>query len=76
MTDNTDDFETLKEEALSRLQDFLNLAYDDRFLTLFTEAEDSDLQELADKVLDLSQRLLERSDYADIDDENEHSEEG
>lgn len=61
MTDNTDDFETLKEEALSRIQDFMNLAYDDRFLTLFSEAEDSDLHELADKALDLYDKLSQRA---------------
>jgi hypothetical protein len=71
MSDNTDDFETLKEEALSRLRDFMNLAYDDRFLPLFTDREDSDLQELASKAIDLFERLSDRFDYADNEDEDD-----
>jgi hypothetical protein len=75
MTDNTDDFETLKEEALSRLQNFMNLAYDDRFLPLFTEAEDMDLHSLADKALDLYDKLSQRDRSPDEEDFDDNSDE-
>jgi hypothetical protein len=72
MTDNTDDFETRKEEALSRLNDFINFAYDDRFAALFTEAEDEDLEELASTIVELSGRLSKRSDYPDFGDSDDN----
>jgi hypothetical protein len=64
MTDNTDDFETRKEEALSRLND--------RFAALFTEAEDEDLDELASTIVELSGRLSKRSDYPDFGDSDDN----
>lgn len=69
MTDNTDDFAKLKEEALSRLGDFVNFVYDDRFAGLFTESEDEILQELASSAIGIEQALSDRYDYADLEDE-------
>ncbi|PSB02364.1 hypothetical protein [Merismopedia glauca] len=71
MSDEIDDFEALKESALDKIQEFMNVAYDDQFSSLFTLSEIDELQTLADEAMKLFQILSDRSPSFSIEDDED-----